>query len=210
MLTPKATNPILLKQSYQRINSCDKCPLNVFIDCLAANDYSGLDWPTEAENKDAFAAIRKEYATLVKDPYYASLSKQYNDVIVLSTKIKLVESVLTMMGSYYVPEFGQLLAFYGVRADWQNLSSEDYVKQLRVAASKTKSWLLELQQAEKTLETESKKNTTDADTKQYFYDVLLSISKVEGYRLSAKDISVMEFAILVNKNKQQHGKGANK
>lgn len=187
------------KQSFL-ITRCEDIPLSVFIEIMCDGDHSRLG---EGDTEKAWDTIREQYDQLVGGLSYGKTVILIRDINYLSTKISFVGMVVDLMHKYYLPQFGQVLSFYGFRYKWEGISDQQYQSQLDKVISMTKTWYVQLKAKSKEWEEIESKTSDEPITRDYFEEWLIGLSKSQGYHIKATDITAYQFALLIRNHMKE-------
>ena len=189
------------------IDSCDKLKLDLFIEITLTGNTELLG---EGEHVEAWEKIRTEYAELIGDISYKLMLSLFKEIQYINNKLHVIQTIVDHMQNYYHEDFKKILDIYGFVYNWDVSNKTVYDKQLKMIVSRSKTFLVQLESKRKEWEQLSKKNNGEQITRTYFEDVLLMLSKEQGYHLRANEISVYQFARLINLAKKHDGKRASK
>ena len=200
-LLANPSNLTLLKPSFQ-IRKCEDLILETFIRITLDGDHTRLGGEDTAV---AWDAIRVEFEALSGGIGYSASIMLLREINFLASKLQVIDELTKFMEKYYLPEMGQMLAEYGINYEWENISEEQYLKQLNMVISRSKTWYVELKAKEK--EWRSKNPDTGVDEvklkgREYFEDWLIALSKDQGHNLNPMEITAYRFAIMIKKASQ--------
>jgi hypothetical protein len=148
----------------------------------------------------AWDSIRAEYEALSGGVGYSSTVLLLREIHYLTAKIEIVGRVTDMMALYYVPGFGEILHAYGFRYEWENIAPEQYIEQLQLVVSRSKTWYVQLLAKKKEWDSQINSPSSGPMTRDYFEDWLIGLSKDQGYHLKSTEITTYQFAILIKRS----------
>jgi hypothetical protein len=182
--------------------------LSIFIEIICTGNTSLLG---NGEHKLAWEKIRSEYAEITNDIEYINNLQVLRDLNLIDNRIKIIHSTVDLMRKYYVPKLGEILDYYGYSYDWL-VNEETYQKQLDIIISKSKTFTSDLvNKREEWQKIVSKSNESGGISELVFVDTLLQLSHMQGYHIKTSEITVMEFARLINlAKKYNNGSRTNK
>ncbi len=174
----------------------------MFIDCLVDKHYESLiieGQASEEELKEAWNNIYLEYASLMQQNQVNEVFELIKEINTLNAKITLVDTCVRHLSHNYDQQLIDVLNELRLRCNLlQGDNEETAFQKLNGVISRAKKWLVEIQMAEVKLESiqETEKNENPRD---YFYDMLMVISKENGYHAKSSEITVYEFCRHINK-----------
>lgn len=180
--------------------SCDKLPLDIFIDCLIDGDLSGLGPGDQTATWDK---IYIEYCQLSQDGSYNEVFEIMKEINDLRAKITIANNCITFLQMGYDAEVVGVLNLFALRC---NIGPDDrgmvLINKLNTIVARIKKWFPMLAKAEKDLETIRAKSEGATITRSYFDDVLELMSDIKGRNIEASSITVSRFCrVLVKLNK---------
>jgi hypothetical protein len=187
-------NPTPSKLNSQVVHSCDKLILELFIQITLDGDHSRLG---EGDTESAWQAIQAEYETLTGGVGYSSTVAIMRQINYLSASISVIIETVGIMRRYYLPTFGEILAKYGVRFNWTEVTNDVYYTQLTSVLATVKLWKVQLAAKQKEWETLVAKGDKSGVTREYYEEWLIGLSKSQGYHLNPNKITVYTFATLI-------------
>jgi len=193
----KASNQTPLTPSC--LSKCEDLIFETFIQIMEDGDHSRLGG---GDTQAAWDTIRNQYEQIVGGNTYSAMVILLGELNRLAVKIKLIETVTTVMRTYYVPTFGELLANYGYKYTWALIPDEQYQQQLDSVISRSKTLYIAFKAKErewKNMTADSGKKT-DISYRQYFEDWLIGISEEQGYHLRSTTLTTYQFALLYRKS----------
>lgn len=193
--TPPPPSPEVIKFGTLH-HSCDKLPLDIYIDCLLDNDLSGLIISGNVTPEELTMAWDKIYAQACeisssKDSSTVfSLVKEIND---LKAKINLTYNILTHLQMSFDEDLVAILNSFALMC---TITAEDSGEvldnKLNTVIAYMKKWFprLELKEIELEKIRSESKGTTD---RGWFDDWLDAIGEAKGYNVQASQITVTRF-----------------
>lgn len=182
--------------------TCAKTPLEVFIDCLVDGYYEGLiisGNPNEEELKEAWNNIYLEYCSLMQENQHNEVFELIKEINSLNAKITLVDTCVRHLAYNFDQQIVDILNELRLRCNLlETDQGEKLLKKLDGVISRAKKWLVEIQVAEAKLQTLQEKDKEN-NPREYFYDMLMVISKQNGYHAKSSDITVYEFCRHIKK-----------
>ncbi len=183
--------------SLKLYQSCDRCPLDVFLDCLFDQEYERLiitGQPGQDELVNTWQNLYQNYCELTNQGNLSDHMKLMQECNIALCKIQVVETINKSLKWYYAPELIQILDSLllkpGIKPDDSFPVIAEKMKMVMVRAKKL---VVEYQTKKKQLDDLEKANKVSEATRAAFEDTLTAMSKHNGYPVKAKDISVARF-----------------
>lgn len=190
---PSAINVPLLKL-YQ---TCERCPLDVFLDCLFDQDYDRLiiaGQPSPDELVNTWQNLYQGYCELTNQGNLTDHMKLMQECNIALCKIQVVESINKAFKWYYAPELIEILENLMLKP---GINPDDDFKTIGVKMAmvmvRAKKLAVEYQAKKKQLDDLEAANKGKEANRATFEDTLTAMSKHNGYPVKAKDISVARF-----------------
>lgn len=185
--------------------SCSQLPLDIFIDCLIDGNLNRLviigqtDGPRLAL---AWGNIYYEYIDQSQSPESQYIYKLQTDVTLLNDEIQNVETCLLYLSPEFIDlcngrhdELIDLLKYYGYK---QTIDiTTDYSKVLIGIQNQLAPKKMRRDTKQKELNDYIEAKSKDKINRGYFDNILIKLSRFQGYHVRAKDITVSEFNILL-------------
>lgn len=195
--------------SLKLYQSCSKCPLDVFLDCLFDAAYERLIISgsiTDEQLQNVWQNLYTEYCDLTQDDGTSTHLETMKDANMLLSKAALVDSIVACLRCYYDPELVELLELLqlrpGITADDTEQQMADKLNKVLVRAKK----LMAQYDVKKTelqkLEATHKKETS----RDEYEDSLAALSKEMGYSVKASEITVQRFVRQLKQMKERYAK----
>lgn len=182
--------------------SCDKLPLDIFLKCYVQKDLTALIIEGKATGDQlaqAWASIYYEYIDLSESTESKFVYSLQKEITLLSDEIRNVETCIFYLSSEMLPYHAQQEDLKKVLKGYNyKLSAEHTDQQLmgiigRLAPKKT-----QLESRIKELENYTSSTSEETPTYKQFEKILLRLSKHQGYSIRSKDITVTQYALLLN------------
>lgn len=187
--------------SWKLYQSCQKCPLDVFLDCLYDDMLEGLiieGDPPVNEIQNAWNKLHAEYSGLMMSGKHSKEMELVQEVNTINAKLVLIDGIIQHLIISYDKELVDILNALLLKCD---LLEDDPLniahKKLKGVAIRAKKLVAQLQLKENELKKiqESSKGETG---REYYSKTLLILSKENGYAMRENDITVYQFIIAVN------------
>lgn len=188
--------------------TCGTLPLPRFIRVMVDRDYSQLIIKGAPAEKDLITAWRQisfEYLVILDIPEVNYQVELQASMRVLEVKLVLTDFILTTLS--ILPE--RRLTDILVQLGFDDLAFDPmdpltYHRNLQAVKERAGGWEIELQQKEAELqELESKTPDGKAFNDDYFDDILMALSKAQGYHIKPIDLTTSQFAVLVKRQRQK-------
>lgn len=179
--------------------NCSEIPLGVFLSIMYENDYSlmvvkkGL---TKPNLKDCWNVIYEEYNELSDDGGNQVFFQMIKQKTILQNKIFITQTCIDGLKNYYNLELVNVLKKMGFNFKF---SKESLIRDLQKVVAKSKPFLLQLTKLNKEIQpflSGDQLKISDFD------DILVSLSKFQGYRINKNEVSVSEFVKILNNYKK--------
>lgn len=176
--------------------------MEVFIDCLVDEYYEGLiicGQATEEELKEAWNGLYLEYCSLMQENQYNEVFELIKEINTANAKVTLVDTCVRHLAYKFDEEIVNVLNELRLRCNLtESDKGEKLFNKLNAVISRAKKWLVDIQVAEEKLKT-IQESDKDSNPREYFYDMLMVISKENGYHARSNDITVYEFCRHIKK-----------
>lgn len=185
------------------IRKCEDLILETFIRITLDGDHTRLGGEDTAV---AWDAIRVEFEALSGGVGYSASIMLLREINFLASKLQVIDELTKFMEKYYLPEMGQMLAEYGIKYEWENIPEEQYLSQLNMVISRSKTWYVELKAKEKEYKSKNPNSDTNdvkINGREYFEDWLITLSKEQGHNLNPLEITAYRFAVMIKKASQR-------
>lgn len=185
--------------------TCSQLPLNIFIECLIDGNLTKLVIKGRADGDKlaiAWGTIYYEYISLNQSPESEYIHKLQTDISLLNDEIQNVETCLIYLSPEYINlckgrhiEIIDLLKYYGYR---QTIDiNSDYSKVLIGIQNQLAPKKMRRDGKVKELDEYIKAKAKDTITRSYFDNILIKLSRFQGYHVRAKDVTVTEYIMLL-------------
>lgn len=197
LVKPAQTNT----SSWKLYQSCQKCPLDVFLDCVYDDMLEGLiieGEPPVEEIQNAWNKLHAEYSALTMSGNHSKELELIREINTINGKLVLVDGIIQHLLICFNQELVDILNAMLLKCDLtENDSLQVTHKKLTGIAIRTKKLVAQLQLKENDLKKiqESSKGETG---REYYSKTLLILSKENGYAMRENDITVYQFVIAVN------------
>jgi len=185
---------------YQSIN---KLPLTIFIDCLVDKDYNGLiieGEPTKEEIEKAWATIMEEYGNSVSPNEVESKLRDLKTLAKKEYQIKRIEMLLDLLEKMPCEKLYNMMYTFGYTLPKLKYTQENVDKVLAQFIAYLKKDITDYQILAKKLETKQDDTDKPKYTRQYFDDVLISISiALKMPTISVNNITLGAFCAYLNR-----------
>lgn len=121
------------------------------------------------------------------------------DIATLSNKITIIQAIVDQLSTHYHEGLVNNLKTLGFRFKFNPEDPKQYLKDLQMTVTQSKSLLLRLDQRKKDLET--LRGQDDGKTTDY-ESVLTELGKFQRYRLNTKETTVAEFVAILKRFKE--------
>lgn len=180
--------------------TCEELPLYNFIKIAVHNDLSWLnaDAPEQGTQlKQVWEAILEEYNSLSGNTKSAHVLSLVKEITILNNKLYVIQSCVDFLQHTRSEELIQILKDMHFRFTY---SPETMQKDLKLTVSSAKTLLMQRREAQK--EYEVLQGKEEPLTEKDFYALLTQLSKYNGYKIDAKQTSVLEFTVLMDQYNQ--------
>lgn len=187
--------------------SISDMPLYNFIKCLLSSDLSymkkekGLIKPSKLRKawENIFAQYLEKSGNESNQVLLHSL-KRYQ---VLVNKIKLIDSNIEMLSITYSNDIAYMMKKLGYPVN-EIKDREKYMQQLVDISKRAKTLVFQANKIKKDLDNFNENASSESVTEDDFNEILIILSKNQGYRLDAKEITVLEFVLLLKVNTEKN------
>lgn len=177
--------------------TCDKLPLDIYIDCLIDNDLTGLiidGWASPEKLEEVWNKIYIQSLELSQSPSFNeafTLNKKIED---LRAKIHIADISIKFLQLGYDKEIVDVINSLAIICDITEADEGlSLIKKLNYVIAQIKPWFPELKQKEKELAALRAKNTEGKTDRAYFDGWLDIMSEEKGYQVEATKITVSRF-----------------
>lgn len=185
--------------------SLSDLPFIIFERCFIHQDYRGLlkNTPSLEEDKlnkvltDAWFDLYSQYCDVVDDRTAIKVAKLNYQILSLAAKIEKCTLMISVLKSSRSEAMEKILS-----SELMGIQFADFNKALSQAESRIKSHVIKLNELVAERDSIVPKSHKEL-TEQYFTDILIECSKLEGYKISKKDISALEFCSYFKRLKEQ-------
>ena len=193
--SPTIHSPIPSKP-FSLITKCEDLIFETFIQIFCDGDHSRLG---EGDTESAWDGIKAEYDSLTGGVGYVKTITLLRDINYLSAKLQVVDQVVELMQVYYTPELGAILSDYSLKFNWENISVEQYQKQLDLVVSKTKTWYVQLLAKKKEWDDQNANPNDKKIDRSYFEEWMIALSQEYKYNIKSTEISTYRFGLMVKR-----------
>ena len=183
--------------------SINKLPLSIFIDCLVDKDYSGLvieGTPTNEEIEKAWSIIMEEYGNAVSPNEVENKLRKVKSLAFKRYKVQRIEIVLYLLGIMPCEKLYNMLFTFGYTLPKLKYNQENVDKVLTQFIAYFKKDITDYQILEKEIEVSQTQHPEPKYTRQYFDDVLSSISiALKIPTISVNTITLGAFCAYLNR-----------
>lgn len=183
--------------------SINKLPLSIFIDCLVDKDYSGLiieGTPTNEEIEKAWSVIMEEYGNAVSPNEVESKLRDLKTLARKEYQIKRIELVLELLQEVPCEKLYNMMYTFGYTLPKLKYSQDNVDKVVTLFIAYLKKDITDYQILAKKLETKQDDTDKPKYTRQYFDDVLSSISiALKMPTISVNNITLGAFCAYLNR-----------
>lgn len=185
---------------------CSKLILDIFIDCIVDNNYTGLiisGTATEKELSEAWEKIYVESCKLSQNGTYNEVFSVLKEIDDLRAKITIASNTVKHLEISFDQDLVNVLNSLALRCNLkQDDTREVLVNKLNEVVARMKKWLPRLKEREDKL-AEIRSLNTDKIDRTYFDDWLDAISENKGYHVKSNEITVSRFYRSMAKMKEE-------
>lgn len=182
--------------------SIQTLPYHNFILILTGGDLSPLivsGQPPIDELVTAWETICEEYSSAIKNHKSKSVFECYRKIVTLQSQIQVIDSGLWFLTQQYDADIALLIHEMGYTLITECDNQEEYLQMIKRVQTEAKTLVVILNQ----YANEYKMLNPDGIALvqrdyQSYIDELAVLSKFQGYRLQAKEISTEEYCSIVN------------
>lgn len=179
--------------------------LDRFIRILVDQDYSHLiisGKPSQKELLAAWRLINLEYITILDVPEINQVMEVQTAIIVLESKLFLTDKILSTLYIIHDDRLTAMLRGLGFDFPFDPMDRAIYYKNLDDVNQQAGAWRLELEQKDVELkELQSTDEEGKKFTDDYFDDILMILSKSQGYHIRTTEITASQFAVLLKRHR---------
>ena len=182
------------------ISRCRDLPLDRFIDCVVHGQYDRLIIDGEHSQQqinETWDKIWDEYLSIVGLPTHKYVTDLIKIIALLYLKITTVEWNIRALELGYYPDCIEALRVVGIDYKFDPADPIAYAAALEKAVKKSKSWVIEYQDKQKEYDKYRSHASKEVITEQGFIDNIVSLSKVVGYHIDIKKVTVAEYCAML-------------
>jgi hypothetical protein len=191
---PSATNSI----SWSLYRSIYELPLSKYIDCIVDGNLSALireGYPPEQDIILAWNTIMEQDSAAAGDAEYHLYFSLFKRIAILTTDLNAVHKLVEILSfMYHEPLAKELNLLLKTNFKFNAANQEEYQSLLKRCINRSKAMKIELDmkiiQYE---EMEKKLVKNEKPTREYFFNILISLSDHAGYDIRAENITVYEY-----------------
>lgn len=181
--------------------NCSELPLDIFLNILYTDNVSKLKksplfFVSKKKLKKVWGDIYDEYSDLSKSEGTTAFFQLLKQKTTLQNKIFITQTCIDSLKENYSEELVKVLKKLGYNFKF---TRETLASDLKKVVAKSKPLLIRLKKLEENITPYL--NAEDLK-KSDFEDILVSLSKFQGYRLDKKQITVSEFVNILNNYKE--------
>lgn len=176
-------------------------PLSVFIRCLCDNDLSAMLIDGEAAGdvlSEAWQNIYNEYLDLTAKNGNNEVLTLLQEFDSFFYKHAVIENTVTILRLYYEQDLINILKGYGYHFQFNPEDPEKYHKDLDSVMQRSKRMILEMEIRRKQIESLQKANLGAVINRQYFDEILVTLSKFSGYHVNEDLVTVSRYCAILN------------
>lgn len=179
---------------FQYYNNCSELPLSVFIDIMVTDNINKLIKRRGLYGKrhvdEIWNDIQDEYSELSGSNRTTMVLSMLKDQFVLKNNIYLCQTIIKTMSININNDLVAVLKRLGFR---NKFSKETIDKDLKQVVNTAKSWFIELNKVESEIKALYGSNDNEKVKVSDYDAVLARLSKFQGYRIDAREISVSQY-----------------
>jgi len=187
--------------------TCGALPLPRFIRIMVDRDYHQLvisGSPSDKEMLTAWRQISLEYLIILDIPEVNYQVELQASIRVLEAQLLLTGFILTTLDILPDRRLTDMLVNLGFDLVFDPMDPITYRRNLQAVRERSGAWEIELEQKEIELkELEEKSPEGKAYTDDYFDDILMALSKAQGYHIKAVDLTASQFAVMLKRQRQK-------
>lgn len=193
--------------------SCSKCPLDVFLDCLFDGDYKRLVIEgsiTDEQLYNVWQNLYTEYCELSNGDGVSDHLELMKETNLLLSKAAMVDAAVACLRCYYDDELVAILEAFQLRSGITPGDDEETIqKKLEKVLVRAKKLMAQYDAKKQELQALENKNKKGSSRDEY-EDSLAAISKEMGYHVRASEITVARFVRQSQQLKEKYLKLASK
>jgi len=205
---------MLFRKEPIHYKSCSEIPLYNFIKVLSTKDFKYLVISGKPKKLgQVWEKILNEYIELTGNEKQTQMLAVMKEVAFLGNKIFLIKSIEYSLRVQYSEDLVGQLKKNGFNISLDVKNYEQYNKQLDLLLTRLKSTISIYESKAQELKDMQEIKESDRDLESQYTGWLADLSKFQGYRLDPKEITVTEFASILDsfkkassKNKTENGK----
>ncbi len=179
-------------------------PLHNFIKVLCTGKLhyvKKLGYATNRQLAEKWEDLSEQYIDLSGETAQRFTLQLMKEIRVIDGKLEIIEACVNGLVRAYNQGLVDQLRTYGFRYKFDPTNYDQYKKDLQLTVSKAKSLLMRGKERQKELDELQPKGEASASESEY--DVYLAeLSKHQGYRIDAKQVSVSEYLAIVKSFKR--------
>lgn len=197
------------RSSWTLYRTCNKLPLDKFIECFCDNNYEVLiisgNPPTE-ELLLAWRELYSEFTDMMKDENHMYIRDTVDKINIITGKIEFGKAVIKYLQSEFREDIVSMLKSLGISIKLNPDNLVEYFKGVKRIVVQVKKWMVDLEECHIELSRAQEKNIQEGTNYDFFYDTLNAISKYNGYAVKPCDIVVAQFCKMVLRLKEANQK----
>lgn len=180
--------------------TASETPMSVFIPCLISGNLKHLKkskgFIKQSKLKQVWDKLFNEYLSLSGETSNVFLLNSMKEYTVLANSIKLIDDHLSLLSKGYNKGLADNLKQLGFVVD-PIKKGEAYIKQLKSINTRAKNMVLRANQIKRDLDEFESSKSTKTVTENDFIEIFMVLSKNQGYQLTPKNTTVLEFTSLI-------------
>lgn len=195
----------------ERLYNYNELPLFNFIQCIIYGNYKFLvkskGFIKRSKLKKHWESIFSEYLEKSGDNSNIFLLSSTKEYAILLNKINLIDDCIEMMSTGgYNKDLALLLKNVGYPLSKTN-DNEKFIKSLKSIQSRAKLLVLRANKIKSDLDKFKENSGSESIKEQDFTELLIMLSKIQGYQITSKNTTVDEFVLLLNINSKKDKNG---
>lgn len=180
------------QQPKELINTCSKCSMAKFVDCII-NGNTGV--------VDDWSAIFNEYLTISGDTHISTILELLKSITMIENKLSLIQIVVDRLAEKHHAGLAEQLRNLGFRFQYEN--GPELRKELELTITQSKMMLIQLQQEKIELEA-LRANESGVATVQDYEMQYSAISEFLGCYIDPNSYMVSRYCADINRMKQRY------
>lgn len=188
----------LSKQSYL-YDTCDKCPLWVYIELVCNDNISVLVINGDHTDNELIEAKRKlmmEFSEISGNEQSTIISNTLKNIYLYRSEIQVLSMCIRLIYAHKYDEAIKLLKEYNINVSIPD-NEQEFMKLMKIIEGKSKMKLLKLKEAKRKYESLYNSEESKEITPVYYDKQLVMLSKHVGFKLD-KNIFLSEYAAYLN------------